>query len=299
MIKESQQILMVSTTSTGAVLGDVQPLRIGSEGHKPGTPMDLIVFDISDESLLCLTPPDTWLSTVQKLVADARKLLWVTKDSDGFPHWGAASAFLRTLSSEQPLLSVASLTLIGDVTLHKLDSVVKPVLEAMRTGSKEIELRFEDEQLKILRYLPDDELNALTGTGPVYRALSPITSFNHRIEHTQPGQMALTPIKHLDVSPPATGSFIDLDVQLSVIDVVDVGEAFSNKVAAYDPGQFFLGSKVGGDTLYFGCRPECHVKKLRVPIEQSFEVPRSVDPKQALLSLTAYSIAHAIMTQVI
>jgi len=297
--KESHQILMVSTTSTEGVLEDVQSLHVGSEGHKPGTPVDLIVFDNSDESLLCLTPPDTWLSSVQKLVADARKLLWVTKDSDGFPHWGAASAFLRTLSSEQPLLSVASLTLIGDVTSHTLDSVVKSVLEAMRAGSKESELRFEDGQLKILRYLPDDELNALTGTGPVHRTLSPITSVNHRIDHAQPGQMVLTPIRHLDVSSPATGDFVDLDVQLSVVDVVDVGDAFSNKVAAYDPGQFFLGSKVGGDKLYFGYRPGCHVKKLRVPIEQSLEVPRSVDPKQALLSLTAHAIAHAIMTQVL
>jgi hypothetical protein len=297
--KESHRTLMVSTTSTEAVLEDVQSLYVGSEGHKPGTPVDLIVFDNSDESLLCLTPPETWLSSVQKLVADARKLLWVTKNSDGFPHWGAASAFLRTLSSEQPLLSVASLTLIGDVTLHTLDSVVKTVLETMRAGSKESELRFEDGQLKILRYLPDDELNALTGTGPVHRTLSPITSVNHRIDHTQPGQMALTPIRHLNVSPPATGDFVDLDVKLSVVDVVDVEDAFSNKIAAYDPGQFFLGSKVGGVTLYFGYRPQCHVKKLRVPIEQTLEVPRSVDPKQALLSPTAHAIAHAIMTQIL
>lgn len=295
---ESHQTLIISTNSAEPALKDVALLHAASEQHKSGEPVDMIVFDDGEESLLCLKPPKDWLSSVQHLVADARKLLWVTTAKDGFPYWGAASAFLRTLSSEQPLLSVASLTLKVDVTQHILDSVVKPVLEAMRSGSKESELRFEDQQLKLLRYLPDDSLNALAGAGPAHREFSRITSVNHKIDHTQPGQMIVSPIRHLDATSAAGRNLVDLEIKISIMDVVDVEDAFSHKAATYRPGQFFLGSAVGGDKLYVGYQPGCHVKRLRVPTDNVLEIQRPQDANKTLLSLAAHTVAHAILTQV-
>ncbi|KAL2752849.1 hypothetical protein ACRALDRAFT_1083424 [Sodiomyces alcalophilus JCM 7366] len=296
---QTHPTLMISAASTEATpLRDVQSLHAAAEKHTAGEPVDLVVFDIDGKSLLCLMPPKDWLSSVQKLVADARKLLWVTTDSNDLPHWGAASAFLRTLSSEQPLLSAASLHVRADLTQHTLDSVVTPVLNAMRDGSKESEMRFEDGQLKILRYLPDDQLNAIAGAGPVHRAFSRITSVNHQVGHAQPGQMIVNPIRHLDAAAPATEELVHLDVQLSIVDIVDVEDAFCHKPAAYHPGQFFLGATVEGNQLRVGYSPGCHVKRLRVPVEQTLEVPHSADPKKILLSLAAHAIAHAIMTQI-
>ncbi|ROT39562.1 hypothetical protein SODALDRAFT_377509 [Sodiomyces alkalinus F11] len=301
---QTHQTLMVSTTSaeTTCTLRDVQSLHAAAEQHKSGEAVDLVVFDNDEKSLLCLMPPKDWLSSVQKLVADARKLLWVTKDTcrNDLPHWGAASAFLRTLSSEQPLLSAATLNLRADLTQNALDAVIKPVLDNLRNGSKESEMRFEDGQLKILRYLPDDELNATSGAGPVHRAFSRITCVNHQVGHAQPGQMMVNPIRHLGAAAhvhPAE-ELVHLDVQLSVMDVVDVQDAFSHKAAACHPGQFFLGKTVDGHQLLrVGYSPGCHTKRLQVPVEQTVEVPPSADPKKILLSLAAHALAYAIMTQ--
>lgn len=294
---EIGQNSVISTTSEKPVFRDCQPLHTASEHHTPGEPVDLIVFDNGEESLLCLTPPEKWLSSVQKLVADARRLLWITSKSNGWPHWGAASAFLRTLSSEQPLLSATSLTLKDDITQEDLHSVVKFVFEAMRNPSKESEFRFEDGQLRILRYIADDELNALAGAGPVYRSFSRMSSVNHTINHALPGQMIVNPIRHLGTASLLTEGSVDIDILFSVIDIVDIEDAFSHKAAVYHPGQFFLGSAVESDKLYIGFQPGCHVKRLRSLMEQILEVPRSADPKRILFSLAAHTIAHVIMTQ--
>ncbi|KAL1584811.1 hypothetical protein WHR41_06686 [Cladosporium halotolerans] len=82
------------------------------------------------------------------------------------------------------------------------------------------------------------------------------------------------------------------------MDVVDVEDAFSHKAATYRPGQFFLGSAVGGDKLYVGYQPGCHVKRLRVPADNVLEIQRPQDANKTLLSLAAHTIAHAILTQV-
>jgi malonyl CoA-acyl carrier protein transacylase len=287
--------LLVAATRECVDISDVVFLQEAAEKHVPGESVELVVFDSGKGSILCTMDAGSWISNLQVLLADAKTLLWIAIDDGDYPYWGAASALVRAVVAEQPSLSAATLLVKETITDDLFHSVVVPLLASIRAGLSETEMRLQDGQLQVLRYLPDDSLNALTGDGPVCRERSPLDSCNHRVSHSKPGEMVLQPIRHVPLPDSSRDDLLEIEVHSSVLDMVDLHETFSDEVVTTEPGHFFSGTAISDGRQYIGYHVGCHARRLLVPREHVYEFAESSNLKGVLISFAANAISYAVM----
>ncbi|CAL8585052.1 hypothetical protein XPA_010631 [Xanthoria parietina] len=105
----------------------------------------------------------------------ADSLLWVTLDASSSPFVDIAGTLLRTLQAEQPSLKVSWLCLNQRQRSEaELVKSIEVAYASMMHGDNEVRLDWGATGIRIVRYLPDEDILAATGIALPREVRSPI-----------------------------------------------------------------------------------------------------------------------------
>ncbi len=125
---------------------------------------DAILIDDLEKSIITTWPGNDLIPWLQHLMEQANSLLWVTLDASSSPFIDIAGTLLRTLQAEQPSLKVSWLCLNQRQRSEaKLIKSIEVAYASMMHGDNEVRLDWGATGIRIVRYLPDEDILAATG----------------------------------------------------------------------------------------------------------------------------------------
>ena len=213
---------------------------------------DAIVIDQPENSVITTWAGKDLMPWLQTLLECADSLLWVTAPSKSNPSTKVAGSLLRTLQCERPSLKVQWLVLedlqdgLGRCCYERVEQAYREVIEA----SNEILVQSESEDVRILRYYPDDELSANVGLLPPKRWQVPLGDRDYSIEFGMPGEPVVMSTNH-DIGHWREDDIVEVRVEASVFDIKDVHLFNSRGNSPESPleyGLFFAGEVMNGST---------------------------------------------------
>ena len=136
---------------------------------------DAILIDDLEKSIITTWPGNDLIPWLQHLMEQANSLLWVTLDASSSPFIDIAGTLLRTLQAEQPSLKVSWLCLNQRQRSEaKLVKSIEVAYASMMHGDNEVRLDWGATGIRIVRYLPDEDILAATGIALPREVRSPI-----------------------------------------------------------------------------------------------------------------------------
>ena len=136
---------------------------------------DAILIDDLEKSIITTWPGNDLIPWLQHLMEQADSLLWVTLDASSSPFIDIAGTLLRTLQAEQPSLKVSWLCLNQRQRSEaKLVKSIEVAYASMMHGDNEVRLDWGATGIRIVRYLPDEDILAATGSALPREVRSPI-----------------------------------------------------------------------------------------------------------------------------
>ncbi|CAO1605280.1 hypothetical protein XANCAGTX0491_008801 [Xanthoria calcicola] len=136
---------------------------------------DAILIDDPEKSIITTWPGNDLIPWLQHLMEQANSLLWVTLDASSSPFVDIAGTLLRTLQAEQPSLKVSWLCLNQRQRSEaKLVKSIEVAYASMMHGDNEVRLDWDATGIRIVRYLPDEDILAATGIALPREVHSPI-----------------------------------------------------------------------------------------------------------------------------
>ena len=160
-----------------------------------------------------------------------------------------AGTLLRTIQSEQP--SVKVIWRVFKNVKESLQSIQKHIISAyklMLNGENEIKLEVEDSQVKILRYLPDDELFTATGLVLPRMVDSLLGKQDYKLSLAAAREAVILSL-YSNATKLSREGLVSITVEVSVIDINDVLRfSDASKVDTVSPGfdTFFADRKQSG-----------------------------------------------------
>lgn len=267
-----------------------------------GERYDAIILDSMETPVIANWPGQKLLPWLQTLMTCADSILWVTQKNFCNPFNDLAGALLRTLQSEQPSLKVTWLV-FQDVEKQSMQSRQKHLLSAydsMLKGENEIKIEVDNSQVKILRYIPDDELSFATGLVLPKWVDSSLGEQDYALSLAAPWEPVILssypdPFQKLD------GGHRQVTVEASVVDIDDFLAFRGTSKACKDRpglGMFFAGRQKAelGSTVspqVVGWYPGSNRKQLAVPIKNIYTYHGS-DPAVAAAEFAALATASCV-----
>lgn len=217
---------------------------------------DAVVFDCIEKSVITTWSGDEFVPWLQTFLKSCNSVIWVTQQATNSPYTNVAGTLLRTLQSEQPSLKVTWLV-FGDTKAQSyIQATVTSAYTAMLNGENEISLLANDSQLKILRYLPDDELSAATGVIPPRRVTGTVTGKDYELTLSAPRKPVILSSVPDRLQAPRVGK-VYVKVEASVVDGDDISAFYgaTKPHAQLGLGRFFAGRVVSEKNRTFpsGC----------------------------------------------
>ena len=234
---------------------------------------DAVVFDCIQKSVITTWSGDELVPWLQALLKSCNSVIWVTQQATDSPYTNIAGTLLRTLQSEQPSLKVTWLVFRESIAESFVQATIASAYTAMLNGENEISLLAKDAQLKILRYLPDDELSAATGVIPPRRVTGTVIGKDYELTLSAPRKLELLSSISDNLQAPEAKK-IHVKIEASLIDVDDIsafhgatklrsqvglGRFFAGRVVSENDGTYPPGSFV------VGWQPGAHCNHLVVP----------------------------------
>ena len=269
--------------------------RSGSSGY------DAIIVDSMEKSVITFWHGHDLLPWLQSLLNSADSILWVTKQSACHPFNELAGSLLRTMQSERPSLKVTWLV-FKNIEEESMQSIRKCILlayESMLMGENEVKLEVEDSQIKILRYLPDDELSAASGLILPQLVESPLGDQDYSLSLAA-SQEPVILSSYPDPLGQLEEGLVSIIVEASVIDINDIlafRGASGAGIASSGFGMFFAGRKESDcdnetSLQVVGWHSSSHRKHLEVPMKQIYE--HGSEPAIASAEFAAIATASCI-----
>ena len=269
------------------------------------TRYDAIILDNAEKSIIAAWHGQDLLPWLQNLLCSADSILWVTQEVSCSPFNELAGTLLRTIQSEQPSLKVTWLVFKNvKESMRSIQKHIFSAYESMLMGENEIKLEVEDSQVKILRYLPDDELSIATRLVLPRMVDSPLGKQDYRLSLAAPREAVILSSYPNATKSPGEG-LVSITVEASVIDINDVlgfGGANKADTASPDFGTFFAGRKKSGrdnqsSLQIVGWHPGSHCKHLEVPMKRLCEYS-GTDPALAAAEFSAIATTTCITERV-
>ena len=260
---------------------------------------DAIVLDFGERSIITTCSGDVLMPWLQMLLKHADSILWVTDDRFPGPFNKVAGTLLRTLQSERPSLKVKWL-MAHNKDSGGMDDLFFAAYISLIEGDNEIKDQIVNNQPTVLRYYPDDELAAATGTIPPRTFESPMSGKNYTLSFAAPTEPVIWSSRSEPQAPIAKE--VDIKIQASVIDPNDV-LAFSYYCRDPFPGQckFFAGCIISNNGAFssgeqvVGYTAGSHQNALRVPEIQVFSRPQHPPSPEAACEFAAVAVASCIV----
>lgn len=144
-----------------------------------------IVLEYGEEPVICHWPGEILLPWFRRLLSGVDSILWVTVQAQGNPFAGVAAAFLRTLQSERPSMTVQSLAVGTDEDQDTIRCRICDAEAGIRKSGTEIQQQLVENTAWIGRWLPDDNLSAAIGVAlplPLLRATKKSTEVKDGVD---------------------------------------------------------------------------------------------------------------------
>lgn len=223
---------------------------------------DAIIIDEVEKSIITTWSGKDLVPWFQVLLSAYKKILWVTSETRSCnPTHGVAANLLRSFQAEQPSLKVSWLSFEDTPTAETQERIIQ-AYQDLRTGQgdNEVVSKVKGSDVKILRYLPDDELSVSTGVRLPWNAItSNLHSKSYEVSFSNAAPTILAWSEH-------SGGRLNegearVDVEASVVNAGDVlvlekisqtwgrplhCRFFAGRVEDPGPGDFPQGSPVVG-----------------------------------------------------
>ncbi|KAL8799576.1 MAG: hypothetical protein Q9182_005787 [Xanthomendoza sp. 2 TL-2023] len=169
---------------------DLRPEAVSSFAYSSDRDrFNAILIDDLEKSIITTWAGNDLIPWLQYLMRHAESLLWVTLDTSSSPFVDIAGTLLRTLQAEQPSLKVSWLCL--NESQMDEDSVVKNVERAftsMLQGENEVRQDIDQVGTRIIRYVPDENIAAATGTVVPRKVEHPVGDSNYALALAAPDE---------------------------------------------------------------------------------------------------------------
>ncbi|KAL3426053.1 beta-ketoacyl synthase domain-containing protein [Phlyctema vagabunda] len=259
---------------------------------------DAIIMESDIKSIISTWPGDQLIPWLQHLLRFSKRIIWVTQKQQESPFASLAGIVLRTLQSEKPSLKVTWLKFQLPDQVNLIKETVLRILSA-DLDDNEIQYNMVDSKFQIMRYLPDDELSALTGlTGPVSTS---VDSGNYELMIKYPNKPVIAVSNSCPPISPLPEYLVTVEVIASVVDEQDIqahntyaaglsgrffgGEVISTSAEWFKPGQFVIGWQ----------KSRCKSKFTTVPHGNLFECYDSESVVKSTTYFAAMCAALAIV----
>lgn len=278
--------------------------------HRP-TRFDAIIIDASEKSIITSWSGKDLIPWLQFLLKYADSILWVTQHSVSSPFQKLAGILLRTLQAEQPSLKVCWFVYSEERRReHGEERFEQDLLGArssMLEGQNEIKLDFNSQDpAEILRYYPDDELSAATGTTEPRKILSSLSHTDYELSFAAPQQPVILS-KIPDLVPHPSQDEVEIDVETSVIGHRDTN-AFEGYAygATWIQDQTFIAGVVRRDpeerfssgTRIVGWSKEAHKNRLCIPHTQLFPCTKANCARETPSVFAAVAVGTCIIDEI-
>ncbi|KAK3062707.1 hypothetical protein LTS18_003517, partial [Coniosporium uncinatum] len=208
---------------------------------------DALVSETREQSLIGIWSGDDMTKWLQHFMRNCKRIVWITRRTKASPLNDLAGILLRTMQSEQPSLDVTWLAAELGESEEMLQEATLSVLQG--TFGDEGYYELKNGRWCVKRWVPDDELSALTGVAVPQLIQDPTIDDDkdYSLVKEGAGEVQLiysnTPLIHL----PSKENVV-IEVEASVFDVSRVsssGHFFSGTVI-HPSGTFEAGTLVVG-----------------------------------------------------
>ena len=300
---------IVSVTAESVPL---EPATVADFCHNHrSTRFDAIVVDVPEKSIVASWPGKDLIPWLQTLLKHANSILWVTQQDSSSPFQKLAGILLRTLQAEQPSLKVCWFLYPEERRRKHGEGRFEQDLLAARSsmleGHNEIKSDFNSQDPPhILRYYPDDELSAATGTTEPRKILGALDHTDYELSFAAPQQPVILS-KIPDLFPHPSQHEVEIDVENSVIGHRDAvaleGYAYD---ATWTQEPSFLAGVVRRDpegrfspgTRIMGWSKEAHKNRLRIPRTHLFLCTKARSTRETASLFAAVAVGTCIIDEV-
>ena len=267
-----------------------------------------IVIDNSDKSVITSWSGNELLPWFQELLKFAESVLWVTRRDSCTPFQNIAGALLRSLQAEQPSLKVTWLLLPSqgendaEAETAWTEKTICMTQQSLIKGESEIRQDIQDNQVRVLRYVPDYGLDAATGLALPTHINTELGNADYTLSFAIPGSPSI-----LSYNSPVSvenNPMMEILVQASVIDRIDMLEFRGirhHELFSAKPIKFFAGKVLSkGSEKYpyqsnvVGWSHNVHQKGLRVSTKQVYSYEELTPTKAASEFAVAVTATYII-----
>lgn len=263
----------------------------------------LIILDFGERSLLTQESGSVLLSLLQDSMEDMKTLLWVTQKHGADPHHSTATAFLRSLESEHPALRSCSLVIEGTNNEDDVARTVTDVFRRLESGLQESLVHFKDDELSILRYIPDHRLCSSAGAAPPRLTSSAPEAGSLEVD-VSARRAACLSVQRFTPSPNLEPGMVETSVCASLIDLTDV-QLFQAGASdsRFHIGHFFAGQRMrqpsAQESFVVGWTDGAHKPTAVVSEQELVPLPSGMDVFKALSFFATACIADCVLEDII
>lgn len=263
-----------------------------------------LVLEGSEKSVITTWQGRDLIPWLQILLKSAESVLWITIRGQCNPFVNVAGTLLRTLQSEQPSLKVTWLVLRNEEPAHILEQHILSAYSSLLNGENEMRLEVNESKTSILRYVPDNDLSARTGSSLPALVTEPIGDRHYELLLAAPLEPVILTSKE-NISHRLESTDVEVKVEASMVDIftgIHSNQLDSGHTTSPSLGKFFAGRIISGTesqlpigSQVVGWHYSPHQKCLEVPARQLYLSDGKSSIQLAVAVFAALAVASCIV----